>query len=239
MIELTFPISAKLFRKIEKEVRKAGYSDAIEWSENTELPQNAEDFAATAIYVICNSGMAKQILATHGRVWDIEHVISRDENLKFMFEPQNLAVSCIECNGAKRATRVTIRDYVRFPRRSQNYLIVHPHFDEYFEHIDIVGDNTYQALSKKGKFTIYHCDLFRYWEREANIRKPIRDGRFERDVGELRFAKSLADAEPILASIRAVLGLYEATASAPMSIEEPTPAADPLNDDASGASPGS
>ncbi|MDC0886220.1 hypothetical protein OAS19_00300 [Altererythrobacter sp.] len=61
LIELSFPISAKSFRKIEKEVRKAGYGDAIEWSENTELPQNAEDFAATAIYVICNSGMANRV----------------------------------------------------------------------------------------------------------------------------------------------------------------------------------
>lgn len=60
-IEVRFPISAKQFRKIDKAVRRAGYTAAIDWSENMKLPTNAEDFAAEAIYVICNSGMANRI----------------------------------------------------------------------------------------------------------------------------------------------------------------------------------
>jgi hypothetical protein len=59
-IELTFPIGRKLFMKIDRAVRKAGYKAAIDWSENVQLPRTATDFAAEAIYVICNSGMSNR-----------------------------------------------------------------------------------------------------------------------------------------------------------------------------------
>ena len=61
LIELTHPITKELFAKIDKAVRKAGYSAAIEWSENIQPPASAKDFAAEAIYVICNSGFANRI----------------------------------------------------------------------------------------------------------------------------------------------------------------------------------
>ena len=60
-IELTFPISTELFLRIATAVRAAGYTDAIEWSENIKLPAIAEDFATEAIYVICNSGMSNTV----------------------------------------------------------------------------------------------------------------------------------------------------------------------------------
>jgi hypothetical protein len=60
-IQLTFPISAKLFARIDRAVRKAGYTAAIEWSENIRPPANAADLAAEAIYVICNSGMSNRV----------------------------------------------------------------------------------------------------------------------------------------------------------------------------------
>lgn len=60
-IALSFPISAKLFRKIDRAVRKAGYKAAIEWSENIQPPPTASAFASEAIYVICNSGMSNRV----------------------------------------------------------------------------------------------------------------------------------------------------------------------------------
>lgn len=144
---------------------------------------------------------SQTVYAEHGWAWDIEHVIARSINARFMFEPCNLAISCIECNQAKSVTPVTNPKRVRFPKRSENYAIVHPHYDEWSEHIELEGDVTYRAITEKGKFTIYHCDLFRFWQRKAKIERPIRDRRFERDIGELRFAKSPEEAEPIVASI--------------------------------------
>ena len=61
LIVLTLPISKELFARIDRAVRKAGYSAAIEWSENIRPPGNASQFAAEAIYVICNSGMANRV----------------------------------------------------------------------------------------------------------------------------------------------------------------------------------
>ena len=57
-IELSFPISRELFRRIVQAVRKKGYAAAREWSENVKPPGTATELAAEAIYVICNSGMS-------------------------------------------------------------------------------------------------------------------------------------------------------------------------------------
>lgn len=149
------------------------------------------------------------IYTEHGRNWDLEHVIARSIDKRFMFEPRNLAIACIECNQEKGNEPVARTDRVRFPTRSESYYIVHPHFDDWEEHLEIEGEVTYRALSEKGKFTIYHCDLFRFWERRAKIDRPIRDSRFERDIGELRFAKSPEEAEPIVASIMSRLAIEQ------------------------------
>ena len=60
-IELTFPISLALFRRIDKAVRRAGYGAAIDWSESISPPISAKHFASEAIYVICNSGMRNSV----------------------------------------------------------------------------------------------------------------------------------------------------------------------------------
>ena len=151
----------------------------------------------------------QRLYADHGRPWDIEHVIARARKCGFMFEPRNLAIACVECNQEKRADPVTDENRVSFPNRSDHYWIVHPHFDDWDEHIELEGEATYHALSDKGRFTIYKCNLFRFRQREAKIRRPIRDRRFERDIGELRFAKTPQEARPIIASILERLKIEE------------------------------
>ena len=56
-------ITLKRFRKLEAALRKAGQGPAIEWSENVQPPTKAEEFAAEAIYVICNSGLSNKVAA--------------------------------------------------------------------------------------------------------------------------------------------------------------------------------
>jgi hypothetical protein len=51
------PISFSEFARIESEVCQAGYARDIEWSERAAPPENADEFAREAIFVICNSGM--------------------------------------------------------------------------------------------------------------------------------------------------------------------------------------
>ncbi|GGA48738.1 HNH endonuclease [Pelagibacterium lentulum] len=149
------------------------------------------------------------LYAHHGRAWDIEHVIARATRCEFMFVPQNLAVACVECNQSKGTELVSDPDRKSFPERANLYKIVHPHFHIWHEHIELEGEATYHALSSEGKFTIYHCDLFRFRERVVGTKQPIRDRRFERDIGELRMAKTSAEARPIIASIMARLEIED------------------------------
>lgn len=56
-------ITLKRFRRIEADLRQRGYEPTIEWSETIQPPATAEEFAAAAIYVICNSGMKNTVAA--------------------------------------------------------------------------------------------------------------------------------------------------------------------------------
>jgi hypothetical protein len=54
-------ITVKRFRKLEAALRQAGYGPVIGWSESIQPAETAEEFAAAAIYVICNSGMNNRV----------------------------------------------------------------------------------------------------------------------------------------------------------------------------------
>jgi hypothetical protein len=141
----------------------------------------------------------------HGWVWSVEHVISRHLQPRWTFEPRNLAASCHECNGGKGKSEVRRNpNIVGFPDQGTRYKIVHPHFDNWDDHLRRLGQ-LYIALDEKGSFTINCCNLFRFAERKLNRRNPIRDKRFDESVGQLFFAESLNDAEPEIARIRAII----------------------------------
>lgn len=102
-------------------------------------------------------------LPTHPRSYDLEHIISREQAICYMLWPQNLAASCTDCNFAKgRKTVVKKGDIQKnaYPKYSE-IDIVHPHLDEYDEHIAVIS-GLYLGLEKKGADTIAVCDLTRY-----------------------------------------------------------------------------
>lgn len=47
------------------------------------------------------------------------------------------------------------------PTDSSGYIIIHPHYDRYFEHIEIVDGLLYKGLTPKGTKTIEMCNLTR------------------------------------------------------------------------------
>ncbi|MGF1704136.1 HNH endonuclease [Photobacterium makurazakiensis] len=108
----------------------------------------------------------QKIKSRHGRYWDIEHVIPRSTVANFMFEPLNLCMSCVDCNGAKSNKKVTNSTAkIRYPKKSSDYLIIHPHFDDYDENIIIIKEGFYYvAKKKKGAKTIEVCSLNRFYE---------------------------------------------------------------------------
>ena len=106
----------------------------------------------------------QRIVVNSNRAWDAEHIISKSTHPNFMFEPKNLCITCPDCNNEKRDGRVLDRESrVRFPMNSAAYKIVHPHFDNYYEHLDvIVVGKLYRIKTTKGRYTyrIYGLDRF-------------------------------------------------------------------------------
>lgn len=106
----------------------------------------------------------QRIVVNSNRAWDAEHIISKSTHPSFMFEPKNLCITCPDCNNEKRDGRVLDRENrVRFPMNSTAYKIVHPHFDSYDEHLDVlVVGKLYRFKTPKGRYTyrIYGLDRF-------------------------------------------------------------------------------
>ncbi|TOE23388.1 hypothetical protein CGJ47_15100 [Vibrio parahaemolyticus] len=107
-----------------------------------------------------------ELHTNNGMVWDTEHIIDKDSFPQWTFEPLNLCVSCKPCNIAKWNRTVTKSEYYKsFPNKSANYRIVHAHFDNYEDHIEVgVPGVTYRYKSEKGRATIEICGLLRYHE---------------------------------------------------------------------------
>lgn len=56
---------------------------------------------------------------------------------------------------------MNLDDYSKLPLSSSDYVIIHPHFDKYFDNIQIVDNLLYVGLTKKGINTIEICNLMR------------------------------------------------------------------------------
>ena len=106
----------------------------------------------------------QKIIVDHNGAWDTEHIAPRESYPSFMFVPENLCVSCKDCNGAKSNKPVLAnRSRRTFPRHSKDYTICHPHFDIYSKHIRVIGEAVlYLPRTKKGQALIEMCGLLRF-----------------------------------------------------------------------------
>lgn len=117
-----------------------------------------------AICVYClNPVSIKSALGAH-----VEHIASKSSYLHYMFEPLNLCVACPDCNEIK-AEREALADPVingkrpvRYPTKSDRFRLIHPHFDEYSDHLKRAGI-FYVAQTRKGSYTFYVCGLDRFF----------------------------------------------------------------------------
>lgn len=91
-----------------------------------------------------------------------DHIVPKIPHLEWMFLPENLCVTCDKCNNNKSDIETLVDEsVVEYPFESSAFKIIHPFFDNYSEHIEIVDDLVYKAKTEKGKFTINTCKLFR------------------------------------------------------------------------------
>lgn len=99
----------------------------------------------------------------------IEHIVPKSKKVKWMFHPYNLCLSCYGCN-TKKGDNNTLSnefnhyddEFESYPESSQDYKIIHPHFDSYSKHIK---EESFICKAKngsyKGRNTIDICKLNR------------------------------------------------------------------------------
>lgn len=92
---------------------------------------------------------------------DIEHIVPKSRFEQFTFESLNLALSCPGCNTKKSIKPVLLKEFVRYPRNTNHFRIVHSHYDTYSDHIEITNNCVFTAKTGKGSETITYCELFR------------------------------------------------------------------------------
>lgn len=92
---------------------------------------------------------------------DIEHIVPKSEYEIFTFKALNLALSCPACNTKKSIKPVLNNSIINYPLNGTNFKIIHAHYDEYSNHIDIINNCVFIARTSKGSETITFCELFR------------------------------------------------------------------------------
>jgi hypothetical protein len=109
----------------------------------------------------------------------VEHIAPKSIYRKFMFEAKNLCVICSDCNEIKSDKEVLnhYTDTVKplqgnasrsqYPRSTNAFFIVHPHYDEWDDHLIKFG-HQYISKTNKGAFTIFVCNLNRYFHQKYN-----------------------------------------------------------------------
>lgn len=94
----------------------------------------------------------------------VEHIVPKKGKYgrkEFTFYSKNLAVSCKHCNSSKSINNDMIPwDKKSYPYSGCDFRIVHPHFDKYFDHIEIVDNSRYVRKTIKGLNTINRCNLY-------------------------------------------------------------------------------
>jgi 5-methylcytosine-specific restriction endonuclease McrA len=108
----------------------------------------------------------------------IEHIISKAQYREFMFEPKNLCLICADCNeikSKKDTLNVLSRGKIKlYPRATSAFKIVHPHYDNYSDHI-LKANRAYIDLTTKGHWTIGACELNRFYRRFGMCDEMIED----------------------------------------------------------------
>lgn len=100
----------------------------------------------------------------------IEHMVIKNIKFRWMFHPENLSLACYGCNTNKAKKNTLVKDYSDYgngyldlPKKSTDYKIIHPHFDNFSDHIEEIN-LIYKPKnnSLKGRETIKMCKLNRF-----------------------------------------------------------------------------
>lgn len=102
-------------------------------------------------------------LQHHKLTYDAEHIIDKDEYPEYMFELNNIASVCKHCNISKsnQCISASKQRFQELSVNSNEYSIVHPHFDEWEDHFqfDEIGRIVPVDNSPKGRATMKICKI--------------------------------------------------------------------------------
>lgn len=99
-----------------------------------------------------------------------EHIVYKNKHPQWMFLPENLCIACPTCNEFKGTKEVLDNpDIKTYPNTSKGFKIIHPLYDKYSDHIELVNGILYRGKSAKGNFTIATCHLYRVGLAEERV----------------------------------------------------------------------
>jgi len=112
----------------------------------------------------CNTELESACNGSH-----IDHIVPKALKPIWMYDPINLCLSCEQCNtkkGEENTLSILARNSSIPPRHSHFYSILHPHFDNWEDHL-YYEDNFFISFfnngsNPKGKETIKICGLYRH-----------------------------------------------------------------------------
>lgn len=91
-----------------------------------------------------------------------EHIVYKNDHPQWMFLPENLCIACPTCNEFKGTIEVLNNPQTKiYPKNSEGFKIIHPLYDRYSDHIELLNGILYRGKTPKGIFTINTCHLFR------------------------------------------------------------------------------
>ncbi len=145
-------------------------------------------------------------------VLDIEHVLPKGKYRNFMFRSFNLSVSCKRCNmeikGEDDEFVIKPIENDIMANDSDNYLILHPNFDIYFNHLSrevIAHDNfnytKYVVIndSEKGQYTYEYFELSKFEIDNFDQAQGIKDTRQE--YSEQMDSETIKQIEDLLSDV--------------------------------------
>ncbi|WP_455061219.1 HNH endonuclease [Prevotella fusca] len=123
-----------------------------------------------------------------------EHIVYKKDHPEWMFLPQNLCIACPICNQYKGTAEVLTKPRTKtYPKSGKDFRIIHPLYDKYSDHIELLEDILYKGKTKKGSFTIETCHLYRVGLAEERVKNKMYENNKGNIIAELINLLSLPD----------------------------------------------
>lgn len=153
--------------KDEDNVEALTASESVSWDGHNTFKNNLRRHLRVEQKMCC-AYCRMPILFDHKSSRHIEHIIPKDLNTKFMFEPRNLVIACSQCNSTKTNKEVyrnnagsISKDLNVYPSNSNGFIIFHPIYDKFDDFFMIEDNMLILPKNKRAKKTIEVCGLDR------------------------------------------------------------------------------